>query len=91
MEKMRQLLVEGADIEERGGEGKTSALHVAAANDHTDVALLLIEHGADVSAKNDDGKTPLHIAAMLGSNRVFLSSSASLGFADFFQVDMLGL
>jgi len=37
-------------------------LHYAAEHGHLDVALLLIERGADVNSRNNEGKTPLDVA-----------------------------
>lgn len=44
------------------GVGNESALFLAAENDWTDVAKLLIERGANVNAANRDGETPLMVA-----------------------------
>jgi len=41
-----------------------TALHMAALNDHVDVVQLLIDSGADVTAADDAGNTPLHFAAL---------------------------
>ena len=46
--------------------GRT-ALQVAAWYNSLDVARLLIEHGADIDAKSNDGNTPLHDAAQENS------------------------
>ena len=42
-------------------------LHLASQDGHPDVATALINAGADVNAKTNDGRTPLDIA--LGKNR----------------------
>ena len=39
-----------------------TALHWAALNGHKEVVQLLISNGADVNAKNSDGKTPADLA-----------------------------
>ncbi|TRM57342.1 ankyrin repeat-containing domain protein [Schizophyllum amplum] len=38
-------------------------IHLATMNGHLEVARLLIDHGADVDASDEDGRTPLHGAA----------------------------
>jgi ankyrin repeat protein len=45
---------------------KNTPLHAAAAGGHADIALLLIERGADVTIPDAGGHTPLHIAAENG-------------------------
>jgi ankyrin repeat protein len=42
-------------------------LHDAAQQGHLSVAKLLLERGADVRMKKDDGYTPLHYAAKSGN------------------------
>ncbi|KAJ1479797.1 ankyrin repeat-containing domain protein, partial [Baffinella frigidus] len=64
--EVRQLLADGADIEERGGPGAfTTPLLFAASKSFVEVVRVLLEHGADVSAR-DSGSTPLHWAAIQG-------------------------
>ena len=41
-------------------------LHVAAAGGHLKIMEMLIDAKANVAAKDDDGKTPLHFAARYG-------------------------
>jgi ankyrin repeat protein len=45
---------------------KNTSLHAAAAGGHADIALLLIDRGADVTIADAGGHTPLHIAAENG-------------------------
>ena len=42
-------------------EGET-ALHLASRNEHLEVVKLLIERGADINIKNNEGETPLDFA-----------------------------
>jgi hypothetical protein len=65
-EEVRQLLADGAIIEEKGGERGCGPLHAAAQGGHVDVARLLLAGGALVSAKDTDGGFPLHYAAHAG-------------------------
>ena len=61
-EEVERLLVEGADIHEKGVVGST-ALHYAASGGHGTTVKLLLEKGAPVNLKTYDGKTPLFLAA----------------------------
>ena len=70
IEEVRQLLAEEVDIEESGGEQKTTPLHQAAGDGHEQIALLLLEHQADVSAEDTSGRTPLTHAAIEGQETV---------------------
>jgi ankyrin repeat protein len=45
---------------------RNTALHAATAGNHSDIALLLIERGAQVTVADAGGHTPLHIAAENG-------------------------
>lgn len=46
------------------------ALHCAAAKGHDKVVRLLVEKGADTSAPDRDGDTPLLAAALAGNESV---------------------
>ena len=56
----------GADADARSADAST-ALHLAAAAGHVATAAALLAQGARVDAKDDDGRTPLVRAAMLGA------------------------
>ena len=43
-----------------------TVLHVTVARKHSDVVQVLIDAGADIETKNDDGRSPLHFASCLG-------------------------
>lgn len=48
-------------------EGARSALHMAAANGHTDCVVLLLRHGVPATNRDEHGHTPL-MAALIASN-----------------------
>ena len=64
-EQVRQLLVHGADPEQRDTEGCT-ALHWCADKGFIAGIKELVQAGADVNALDVDGMTPLHYAAQAG-------------------------
>ena len=66
LSQVQQLLGEGAEVDERQGDGAT-ALHWAAHRNNLELAQLLIEAGADVNAANELGATPIWLAASNGS------------------------
>ena len=47
-----------------------TALHCAAKKGHTKVVRVLIDAGADIDTRNDDGRSPLHCASTSGSLEV---------------------
>ena len=68
MEWCKRLLREGADIEQRGrGFGMTPVM-AAAASGHLSVVQLLVENGAKINVRDDDGDSPLANAARNGHN-----------------------
>jgi len=63
IEAVKQHLVDGTDVNAKGGWGKRTPLHSAAQFGHKEIAELLIVKGADVNMKNRFGWTPLAFAA----------------------------
>jgi ankyrin repeat protein len=63
--KVRQAIDSGHDVNLQGANCYT-ALHAAAENGHLDVIKLLLEHGARVEARLDNGETPLDLAIAAG-------------------------
>ena len=61
VEVARVLIEAGADVNKRCEHGRT-ALHMAAAWGHADVAQLLLENGADATIVDDEGMTPVDVA-----------------------------
>ena len=51
------------------GDARGTPLHIAAAGDAA-MAGLLLDHKADPNAKLEDGRTPLHIAASFGAEKI---------------------
>jgi ankyrin repeat protein len=47
---------------ERDGQGGWTPLHLAAAEGRADVVRVLVEAGGDLTARNEHGRTPLHVA-----------------------------
>lgn len=75
-----RLLLEREPVIE-GDNNNTTPLHIAAAYNFTNIAELLLEHGADVYAENRGGRTPLDYAESLGRETMaaFLEENAELG------------
>ena len=66
LDAVKQHIAAGTDLNqldpnEQGS--KDSCLGVAAAFGHKDVAIALIDAGADIGYRNKNGSTPLHIAS----------------------------
>ena len=45
-------------------------MHRAALGGYTEIAELLIDNGANVNTKKEDGQTPLHEAALNGNKKI---------------------
>ena len=66
LEAIKQHIEAGTDLNQKDPNpvgSKGSALNAAAAFGYTEVAIALIEGGADVNQKDKEGATPLHTAA----------------------------
>ncbi|KAK0705582.1 ankyrin repeat-containing domain protein, partial [Lasiosphaeris hirsuta] len=53
------LLESQALVESNNSNTGLTALHKAVHGDHLEIAKLLLQHGADVNAKDPEGRTPL--------------------------------
>jgi len=61
------LLGKGAQVNIAASNAmKVTALHAAAAGRHAAICAMLVQHGADVNARQHGGFTPLHSAAANG-------------------------
>ena len=60
----------GASVNKTTGSGHDTALHLAAAKGHADVARELVKAGADFRSKAKNGWTPLHTAMFHNSAAV---------------------
>jgi ankyrin repeat protein len=73
------------DINASDRNRSETPLHVASREGHAVVAQLLLENGADVTAKTEHGRTPLHLASMNGRvevARVLLKHGAEVDTKD---------
>jgi ankyrin repeat protein len=64
LQEVRNLLAQGVDINERGGNNQTSPLYEAAYAHREEVVKLLLTHGADASAKDNRQLTTMHYLIM---------------------------
>jgi ankyrin repeat protein len=84
--KVKSLVNEHPDLVSSKDEqyGQTP-LHIAAFNDHKDVAEFLLTNKADVNAKAKNGSTPLHLAAAKGNKDIvelLLANKADINAVD---------
>lgn len=63
LQVMERLIASGADLNQAEPAGGSSPLITAAMFGKTDIALALIDAGADLNYTNNDGSTALHSAA----------------------------
>src|SRR5262249_49999386 len=59
-EMLKFLIGRGADVRLAGGREQYTALHFAARDVRNDLALVLLEAGADANVQDGNGWSPLH-------------------------------
>ncbi len=72
------LLAHKAEVNAKNKDGNTP-LHLAALNDHVDVAELLLAAKADVNARNELGNTPLKTAAQKSTRSWWTGCASTTG------------
>ena len=70
VEAVRQHIAAGTDLNIRNPDGGATALIAAASFGQNETASLLIEAGADLEVKNNEGSTALHTAAFLCREKI---------------------
>lgn len=88
--KVMELLATGADVNEKGLDGRTP-LHVCAQNNNTVMAEVLLYKSASINVADDSGNEPLRTALDAGSTEMacmLLSHGASVQTLSRFIVDM---
>ena len=82
------LIINGANVNVRGDEGKTPLMDCSYQQDNSYIATLLLDHGAEIEAVNDDLRTPLMVACEYGRpnmTRLLVSRGAQVN-----KIDRLG-
>ena len=64
------LIAHGADVNRRGPGGRTAVHFAAQRNTGPKTLALLVDNGADLAARDEDGHTPLDIAKLNGKSRL---------------------
>ena len=65
-----EYIKKGLDINEKDPKGGSSPLGTAITFNKEEIALLLINSGADLNSTSNDGSTPLHVAAFFGRTKI---------------------
>lgn len=70
IDEVQDFLLNGVDVNSRDIFGDNAGLHWAARLGLAEMARLLIDNGADLNIRNDEGFTPLHGAAGEGQKEL---------------------
>ena len=77
-DKLKLLSANGLDMSQIQGKGNT-LYHIAIEKNNLELVKRMSTFNIDVNAKNNDGLTPLHIAAMKAKDSVILDYLLSIG------------
>lgn len=92
LRRVMELVTAGADVDERGIEGR-ALLHIAAALNNKYMCEILLMKGASTSVVDKEGKTPIHTALGSGAQETaFLLLSCDEGVVGIpdFVIEVLG-
>ena len=65
LEQVKECLAQGANVNDDNGKSYEPPIILVSINGNLEIAKLLIQHGADVNAKNNKNETALKIAQKL--------------------------
>lgn len=63
LDKVKEILQSGTVMIDAKDHNDFTPLHIAVGQNHYDIVIELLRHGADPNAQDDEGNTPLHFAA----------------------------
>lgn len=66
----RQTLLQGLNVNSKDSFRARTALHWSALSGHNEMVELLLQHGALINEKDNDGNTALNLAASRGRDAV---------------------
>lgn len=89
LEAVKRALEAGGDINAPSRESGGTALHIAARTGNGELGRILLAAGAAVTARNEDGETPLHVAAAWNDSPEVLADLIAAG-ADLEARDQFG-
>ncbi len=76
VEKVNRILEKDSSILSKKDEYGFTVLHNVVGEHYFEIVELLIEHGADVNAQNDEGIAPLHLAAYPETAEILIKRGA---------------
>lgn len=82
LDQVKKMIQADPSIVNSKGKYGFTALHNAMSEELNDTMGYLIEQGADVNAKNDDGIAPLHLACYVETAKLLLQHGADKNLID---------